>query len=471
MTPLAELARVMFAAAVSAVQPTTLLRKIEFHGAGVRFQEDELAPAGRLVLVAVGKAAPGLASGFLARSRRAPDLVFVLAPDGVAASGSVAPFLRRASHPLPDSRGVAATAELIAMLAALSSADGVVLLLSGGASALLAAPVEGIGADTCAAVTASLLAAGAGIGELNTVRKRLFAATGGRLAAACPAELLTLAVSDVPGDDLAVIGSGPTVGDATTAAQAREVLARHGVQGEFPDVDELLAVLERSATPDTPRPDHPRVARARGHVLGGGGDALAAAAQVARDAGFVPLSLGPRLHGEARVMGHLLGQLAASLAPAEPVALLARGETTVRVHGKGRGGRNLESALAGALALAGLPERCLLAASTDGVDGGSPAAGAVVDGGTIARARALGREPLEALADNDSWSFFADLPEAIVTGPTGTNVADVAFVLAAGRPRAFFAASVEHALSVPPPPPPLGRGGAGERGRRYTGRR
>ena len=469
MTPLAELARAMFAAAVSAVRPEVLMRQVEFHAGGIRFREDELAPAGRLLLVALGKAAPGLAAAFLTRSLRRPDEVFILAPDGVAAGNEVARFVRRASHPLPDARGVAATEELIATLTALSPADGVVLLLSGGASALLAAPVAGISAEAVTSITKRLLDSGAGIRELNTVRKRLLAASGGRLAASCPAEMMTLAVSDVPGDDLAVIASGPSVPDASDAHGARDVLARHGLAGVFAEVDALLERLVRAAAADTPRCGDPRLARGRAWLLGCGDDALAEAARVAREAGFAPLVLGARLHGEARFQGHLLGQLAETLAPADPVALLLRGETTVTVRGGGQGGRNLELALAAAMALAGLPERCLLAASTDGVDGTSPAAGAVVDGGTVARARSLGREPLAALADNDGWGFFAGLPEAIVTGPTGTNVADLAFVIAAGRPRTFFAASVQPAYSVPVAP--ASPRGAGDGHPRYTGER
>jgi glycerate-2-kinase len=422
----------MFAAAVAAVTPDELTRRIGFFPDGIEFAGSELRPAGRLHLVALGKAAPGLAAAFLRRSQRPPDSVFVLLPDGVDAPASVAPFARRASHPLPDGRGAAATRELLSILASCAPEDGVALLLSGGTSALLAEALPGVDREELGALTSALLAAGVPIRELNAVRKHLLAGTGGRLALACPAPILTLVLSDVPGDDLSSVGSGPTVGDPTTFADAISVLERRELASSFPRVSAFLAAGARGEIPESPKPADPRLAHVSAHLLGCSGDALRAAAVVAQQAGFRTCELTRTLRGEARSVGTALAALAATLAPGEATVLLLAGETTVTVRGDGCGGRNLELALAAACALADVPERCLLAAGTDGVDGASPAAGAVVDGETLARAAALGRDAASALERNDAWGFFEGLPEAIVTGPTGTNVADVVFVLAAG---------------------------------------
>jgi glycerate 2-kinase len=441
VTPLADLARSMFAAAVAAVAPDSLLRRCTFLPDGFEFAEQRFRPSGKMHLVAAGKAAPGLAAAFLHRSRRPPDSVFVLAPDGVPVPGSVAAFTRRARHPLPDARGAEATRELHATLAACAPEDGVVLLLSGGSSALLALPLPGVDLATLTGLTAALLAAGISIRELNTVRKHLLAVAGGRLALVSPAPIMTLVLSDVPGDDLASVASGPTVADPTTFADAAEVLERHALARSFPEAAAFLAAGARGDLPETPKPGDPRLAHSSAHLLGGSREALCAAASVAREAGFRSCELTRALRGEARSVGTALAALASTLAPGEATALLLAGETTVSVRGAGRGGRNLELALAAACGLADVPERCLLAAGTDGVDGSSPAAGAVVDGETVARGAALGRDAAAALEDNDAWGFFDGLPDIIVTGPTGTNVADLAFILAAGAVPDFLPAT------------------------------
>ncbi|MBZ5587304.1 MAG: DUF4147 domain-containing protein [Acidobacteriia bacterium] len=428
----------MFAAAVAAVSPETLLKRVVFTPDGLRLEDRGFHPRNMLYLVALGKAAPGLAAAFLRRCTRAPDSVFVLAPDGAPTPGSVIGFTRFAGHPVPDARGAAATRELLATLGAATPEDGVVVLLSGGSSALLAEPLQGIDLEEVRALTQALLTAGATIRELNAVRKHLLAASGGRLALAGRAPVLTLALSDVPDDDLTTLASGPTVGDPTTFADALGVLERRGLVLSFPNVAHLLAAGARGTRPESPKPGDPRLARADTRVLASSAQALAAAAEVARDAGLAAYGLTRTLRGEARTVGSALAALAASLAPAEGTALLLAGETTVTVRGEGCGGRNLELALAAAMALADVPERCLLAAGSDGIDGISPAAGAVVDGATIARAAARGRDAAAALGFNDSWGFFQGLPEAIVTGPTGTNVADLVFVLAAGAASDFL---------------------------------
>lgn len=445
MTPLAELARAMFTAAVEAVRPPALMRRLAFLADGIAIDDITMAPARRLVLVALGKAAPGLAAAFLARCRRRPDLLFALAPHGVPAPPEVEPFLRRGAHPIPDDAGERAAVELLDLLAELHPDDGVILLLSGGTSALLARPLPGVTRQEVVEVTRALLGAGAPIHELNAVRKHLLAAAGGRLAAACPARMLTLVLSDVPGDDLATIGSGPTVADPTTFADAGRVLAHRGVAGQFPRVAEFIDRGARGETLESPKPGDPALNRSRIHLIGSSREALEAAADTAAAAGFTPLILTRTYRGEARLFGETFGALACHVDASTPRAVLAAGETTVTVRGIGRGGRNLEAALAAAGALHGLPGRCVLVAGSDGVDGSSPAAGAVVDGDTLRRAAARGRDAAAALADNGSWGFFEGTDEAIVTGPTGTNVADLAFILVAGGRRTFFPAAQRHA--------------------------
>jgi glycerate 2-kinase len=452
VTPLAETARSMFAASLEAVAPDALVRRITFLDDGIEFADAALRPPGALHLVALGKAAPGLAAAVLRCGRRKPDSVFVLTPDGVSTPPSVARFTRYAAHPLPDERGAAATRQLLAALAGCAPEDGIVVLLSGGSSALLAETLPGVPAATFPHLTSALLAAGTPIEELNTVRKHLLAAAGGRLAAASPARLLVLVVSDVPGDDLSSIASGPTVGDPTTFADALAVLERRGVATLFPEIAEFFSQGARGEHAETPKPDDPALRRACTVLLGTSRDALAAAGRAAQRSGMRPCELTRRLRGEARSVGMALAAVAGALVPGEPVALLLAGETTVTVRGSGRGGRNLEVALAAASGLAGMAERCILAAGTDGVDGIAPAAGAVVDGGTLTRAAALGKDAAAALDNNDAWGFFEGLPEAIVTGPTGTNVSDVAFVLAAGGVPDFLTTSRTWANLVPSTP-------------------
>ena len=259
MTPLTDLARSMFAAALAAVGPDALSRRITFLPDGIEFGGSGFHPAGRLHLVALGKAAPGLAAAFLHRSQRPPDSVHVLAPEGVPTPASVVPFTRQAGHPFPDARGAAATRELLAALAAYARDDGVVLLLSGGSSALLAETLPGVTGEEVAALTSALAAAGTPIRELNAVRKHLLAAAGGRLALGCRAPILTLVLSDVPGDELACVGSGPTVADPTTFTEAVSILERRGLASSFPGVKAFLAAGARGEIPESPKPGEPFV--------------------------------------------------------------------------------------------------------------------------------------------------------------------------------------------------------------------
>jgi hydroxypyruvate reductase len=349
--------------------------------------------------------------------------------------------LRPASHPVPDARGLAAAAEVETLARGLGPDDVLLVLLSGGASALLPAPAEGIALEDKQTTTALLLGAGATIHELNAVRKHLSRLKGGGLArAAAPARVLTLVLSDVVGDDLSTIASGPTVPDPTTFAQALAVLTHRGLVGEVPAaVRARLEAGARGEIEETAKPGETAFRRAATRVVGSNVLSLAAAARAARRQGLRPLVLTTRLEGEARevarVLVAVLRECVESGRPAAPpVCLLAGGETTVTVRGEGQGGRNQEVAAAAAAALAGFPTPAVVASlATDGIDGASDAAGGIVDDRTSSRAAALGLAPAAVfLAASDTRNFLGPLGDLIVTGPTGTNVVDLV-VLLAGR--------------------------------------
>jgi glycerate 2-kinase len=303
----------------------------------------------------------------------------------------------------------------------------VLALISGGGSALLAAPAPGLTLADKQAVNAALLACGATIHEMNTLRRHLSAIKGGRLAAAAhPARVVTLAISDVPGDDPAVIASGPTVPDPTSFAEARAIVARHGIA--LPDA---VAAHLAAAAEETPKPGDPRLARAEYRMIATPMAALHAAAATARSLGLTPLILGDALEGEAAVLGKALAGIALSAAahgqplPA-PAVILSGGETTVTIGARtpGRGGRNGECLLGAAVQLAGHAGIWALMGDTDGIDGSESNAGAIATPDTLARARALGLDPAERLAAHDSHGVFAPLGDLVETGPTLTNVND-----------------------------------------------
>lgn len=394
---------------------------------------------GRLFVVAAGKAAVPMAQA-------AEHALGAHLAGGIAVStASEGPLgrvrLLSASHPVPDARGVAAALEVEHLACGLGREDVLLVLLSGGASALLPAPAEGVSLEDKAATTRLLLRAGATIHELNAVRKHLSRLKGGGLArAAHPARVVTLVLSDVVGDDLSTIASGPTVPDPTTFAAALAVLERRGVLDAAP-----AAVLRRlrqgasGAIAETPKPRDPAFRRALTRIIGSNRLSVEAAAREARRQGLRPLVLTTRLEGEAReaarVLVAVLRECVESGRPAAPpVCLLAGGETTVTVRGDGQGGRNQELAVAAAEALAGFPVPALAAfLATDGVDGASDAAGGVVDDRTVARAAAAGLAPASVFLDaSDTRNYLGPIGDLLVTGPTGTNVVDVA-VLLAGR--------------------------------------
>jgi hydroxypyruvate reductase len=341
--------------------------------------------------------------------------------------------LVEASHPVPDARGVEATARLLQIAERAGERDLVLCLISGGGSALLTSPAEGVSLEDVQSITQMLLKSGATINELNAVRKHLSRVSGGLLArAAAPAQVLSLILSDVTGSPLDVIASGPTAPDPTTYADALGVLERYDLVGRAPS-----AVVDRLRTgasgelPDTPKEGDPLFRRVSNVVVASNVIAVEAAASRAAELGLNAQVISTYVEGEAREVGVVLAGLAKEIAThsrpvSRPACLLFGGETTVTVRGDGVGGRNTELALGAALSLKGWgPDLVVASLATDGGDGSSPSAGAIADGTTIDRGKSLGLEAHEALANNDSYSYWRQLGDAIMTGPTGTNVNDV----------------------------------------------
>ncbi len=393
--------------------------------------------AGRVVVVGCGKAAAKMAAAVEAAWPEVPLSGVVVTTHGAdlpAPPPGRRVALRFASHPVPDAGGAAAAAEMLRAVRGLTPADLVLFLVSGGGSALSTLPAEGLTLDDLIAVNRELLRSGAPIGEMNCIRKHLSAFSGGRLAAAAhPARVVTLAISDVPGDDPAVIASGPTVADPTTFAEARALVAHHGMT--LPG--RVTAHLARGDG-ESIKPGDPRLARAELRMIATPLMALEAMAARARALGLAPVILGDALEGEAKVLGTALGGIARSAAahghplPA-PCVILSGGETTVTLPpgATGRGGRSTECLLGLALALDGHPGIWALCADTDGIDGKSDAAGAICAPDTLARARAAGLDPRAMLAAHDSYGLFLALGDLLVTGPTLTNVNDVRAVIVA----------------------------------------
>lgn len=385
--------------------------------------------AGRVIVLGAGKAAAAMAAAVEAAWPDAPleGLVITRYAHGLPTR---AIEVVEAGHPMPDAAGAEAAARIARLAESAGPDDLVLFLASGGGSALLALPADGVSLDDKRAVNAALLRSGADIGEMNAVRKHLSALKGGRLAAlAAPARVLTLAISDVPGDRADVIASGPTVPDESTLADARAVLARYGIEPP-------ASVSARLADPaaETPKPGDAVFASTDFRMIATPQQALEAAAEAARAAGVTPLILSDRIEGEAREAGKVLAGIAMQAAahgqPVQPPAiLLSGGETTVTVRGQGRGGRNAEFLLGLTLALDGHPRIHALAADTDGIDGSEDNAGARSGPDSLARMRRAGLDPAALLADNDAYRAFDALDDLIVTGPTRTNVNDFRAIL------------------------------------------
>jgi glycerate-2-kinase len=338
-------------------------------------------------------------------------------------------------HPVPTPASEQAGRGALARAGATAANEALLVLLSGGASALMAVPAEGVTLEEKARTTDVLLRAGADIAALNTVRKHLSGLKGGRLAVASPAASLTLAISDVVGDDLSVIASGPTIADPTTFADALDVLQRWGGLNVYPPaVASRLMRGSRGELEETPKPGDPRLARSRARVIAGRHTAMRGAHEEARRRGYAVRIVDRPITGEAREAARARVADAAVEAAAEqrPCCLISSGETTVRVTGSGRGGRNQEFALAAAAVFAPLgPAAVLASLGTDGVDGPTDAAGAIVDSTTIERGRHLGLAVEPFLDNNDAFTFFQATGDLIRTGPTGTNVGDLQVILVA----------------------------------------
>jgi hydroxypyruvate reductase len=385
-------------------------------------------PEGRLIILAGGKAAGSMmavAEEFYLRSMPAERL------DGIAVTrhGYGRPTKHipviEAGHPVPDGASFAAAERTLSLAATAREEDLVLALMSGGASANWVAPAPGLSFAEKQTVTRALLRSGANIGEMNTVRKHLSRIKGGRLArAAYPARVITLAISDVPGDDPAVIGSGPTVPDPSTLAQARAIVKKYKL-----DLPANVAHALDDPENETPKPGDPIFARAEFKLVARPADAFHAADKAVRAAGYDTVFLGDQVEGEARAVAADHGKLARELqAQGKRAVILSGGELTVTIRGKGRGGPNQEYALALAAALDGARNIAAVAGDTDGTDGGAGSAddpaGAFVDGETAGRARKLGLDPAAFLADNNSTGFFSTLGDLLQTGPTFTNVND-----------------------------------------------
>ena len=441
-------AAALLSAALRAAEPGALVRQ-QLRLRGRRLELGGVSHAlgaGKVVLVAVGKASLEMAraaEAVLGEHLAAGLAVTTARP----ARGLERVSVREAGHPIPDARGLAAAAELEALVHGLERRDLLIVLLSGGASALVPAPVDGITLDQKARTTASLLRSGATIHELNAVRKHLSRLKGGGLArAAAPARVVSLVLSDVVGDELTTIASGPTVPDTTTFAQALAVLERCGVRDEVPAaVRERFEAGARGGIAETPKPGDACFRRATTRIVGGGRLSVEAAAHEARRRGLKPTVLTTRLEGEAReaarVLVAILRQRVEESAPGSaPVCLLAGGETTVTVRGAGQGGRNQELAVAAAQALDGFPGPAVVASlATDGIDGASDGAGGIVDDTTLARGVGLGLAPPAAfLAASDTRNYLGPLGDLILTGPTGTNVADIVVLLGTRRARKSY---------------------------------
>jgi glycerate 2-kinase len=388
---------------------------------------------GRTVLVGAGKASAAMAHAFeTAWSGALEGLVLTRYRHAVPCDRVE---VVEAGHPIPDAAGERAARRILALARGLGPDDQLIFLASGGGSALLSLPAPGLTLDDKQAVTLALLRSGATITEINTVRKHLSAIKGGRLAAAAaPARIVTLAISDVPGDDPSVIASGPTVPDATTFADARAVLEKYRIVAPSAVASYLSTEAE-----ETPKPNDPIFDRAKFDLVASPQGSLQAAAALAVQRKIVPIVLSDRIEGEARQVGLLHAGIALQIRAGQfrvgdclvlpPAVVLSGGETTVTVTGGGRGGRNVEFLLALAVALDGADAISALACDTDGIDGTEDNAGAIVYPDSLGRAAARGISAHKALAENDGYGFFAALGDLVVTGPTRTNVNDFRAVL------------------------------------------
>ncbi len=434
---LRQAARAIWQAALAAGDVAPLLeRALRLHGSRLIAGplDIDLDTVDRLIVLGCGKAGAAMARTLEARLGDRVRDGFVVVKDGYAAPTRRVRVVE-AGHPVPDARGLAASRALLDAAGAAGERDLVIFLVSGGGSALTPAPAPPVTLDEKQAVTRGLLAAGATIGELNAVRKHLSLLKGGQLArAAAPARVLTLALSDVIGDPLDVIASGPTAPDASTFADALHVLERRAVMGAAPaSIVARLRAGARGEIAETPKVGDAVFDRVTNLVIGNNALVVDAAVSRARALGYAPVLLTRTLEGEAREAARSL--VAQARALRAPACLVAGGETTVTVRGAGRGGRCQEFALAAAREIEGSDDVVVLAAGTDGTDGPTDAAGGLVDGGTATRVAAAGGDVASALEDNDAYRALDLAGDLISTGPTNTNLLDLYLVVRNGAQR------------------------------------
>lgn len=386
------------------------------------------APAGRTLVVGAGKAGAAMAGAVEAHwPGELSGLVITRYGHGVACERIE---IVEAAHPVPDDAGLRAAQRIAELVAGLQADDLVICLVSGGGSALLTAPAAGLSLEDKREVNRQLLACGAPISEMNCLRKHLSSLKGGRLAAAAhPARVVSLIISDVPGDDPSIVASGPTAPDPTTRQDALAIVEKRKLK--LPGA--VLLFLE-SPEAETPKPGDARLGNVENRMIATPAQSLAAAARLAEQAGYNVLDLGDRVEGEAREVARDHAEVALAIASGRhatraPAVVLSGGETTVTMRGQGRGGRNAEYALALALALEENPRVWAVAGDTDGIDGSEDNAGALVAPDSLARARAAGLDAAARLADNDAYGFFGALGDLVVTGPTLTNVNDFRAIL------------------------------------------
>ncbi len=407
------LMRAMFDAAIKAALPNVTLSAFM-----------PKPPKGRTIVVGAGKGSAAMARAF-ELNYHAPVEGLIVTRYGHAVKCDHIEIVE-AAHPVPDAAGTKAAARMLDMVRGLTRDDLVVALISGGGSALLSLPAEGVSVEDKRAVNRALLKSGAPIDEMNCVRKHLSKIKGGRLAAAAyPARVVTLVISDVPGDDLAAVASGPTVADPTSFAQARAILAKYAI-----DVPASVTRHLEKAEDETPK----QLSNTEAHCIASPQKSLEAAARIAAAAGYAPIILGDAIEGEARDVGIVMAGIALQAKrfgqPAKPpCAIISGGETTVTVRGNGAGGRNVEYLLSLALKLNGAENIHALAGDTDGIDGAREVAGAIITPSTLSRARAKGIDPWVSLSNNDGHGFFEALGDQVVTGPTLTNVNDFRVIL------------------------------------------
>ena len=428
----------MLTSALTAVDPCEAVRRAVMRK-GTRLQVGEhhydLTRYKRLFVIGAGKASARMAVALEQRLGTRLSGGVVVVKYGHGASTSMID-VQEAGHPVPDLKGQQATEQILALLDQLTADDLVFVLLSGGASSLLPAPAPGVALADKQHATALLLYSGAAISEINTVRKHLSAMKGGRMAAVTRAHLITLILSDVLGDDLGTIGSGPTAPDGTTYADATQILRRYGIWNKVPpNVRAHLLKGRRGAYPESPKPGARMFRRVQNQIIGNNQAAVDTVARVAKQCGLHPLILSTSLQGEAREVAKCFGAIAREIVTTgrpirRPACLIAGGELTVTVRGKGRGGRAQEFALAAAREIAGFPNVWIAGFGTDGTDGPTDAAGAVVDGQTLTRAARLRMDPTDSLDRNDAYRFFKTIGGLIHTGPTGTNVNDLYLLIA-----------------------------------------